>query len=92
MNICSELTETQRHKLLLDSQHEWPCEYGFKFIVPTTELQNLRALFTAGETMSERPSKGGKYTSLTLKTTVDSSDAVLEIYDRVRCIPGIMAF
>ncbi|QGY41339.1 DUF493 family protein [Pseudodesulfovibrio cashew] len=79
-----------RFKQALDGHHQWPCPYVFKFIVPNESLEALLALFP-GEEVTTRPSKSGKYISATLESHMCSSKAVMDVYEKVSVIPGIMA-
>ncbi|MFH1912816.1 MAG: DUF493 family protein [Pseudomonadota bacterium] len=74
----------------LDEHHQWPCPYAFKFIVPTANLPLLAALFES-ERLVTRQSSGGKYTSVTLESTMCSGKAVMEVYRKASEIPGLMA-
>jgi len=74
----------------LDEHHQWPCPYMFKFIVPTGNIDQFTALFP-DQNLSFRESKTGKYTSVTLETTMCSSQAVMEIYEKAAKVPGIMS-
>lgn len=75
---------------LLDDQYTWPSAYLFKFIVPHAELSNLEKLIE-GNKLTERPSKNGKYISVTFSAICNSSDEVLAMYTKVSSIPGIIS-
>ncbi len=74
----------------LDRHYAWPALYTFKFIVPKGKEQEVKALFQK-HTSTEKPSKNGNYTSVTLKMMMPSSDAVIEIYQTAAQIEGIIA-
>jgi hypothetical protein len=74
----------------LDQHYAWPALYIFKFIVPKGKEQEVKDLFN-GRTTSDRPSKQGNYTSLSIEMMMPSSDAVIEIYERASHIEGIVA-
>jgi putative lipoic acid-binding regulatory protein len=76
-------------KELLDSQHEWPGNYTFKFVVPGNKSGELRQVVAAEESHS-RQSKSGKYTSMTFEIACQSSDDVISIYQKVSKIEGIV--
>lgn len=85
-----ELENFDQFKSLLDSQYLWPCPYLFKFIVSRESLtlaQTLcgNALFTL------RESSTGKYVSISFSLELESSDAVLAVYQKARQIPGLIA-
>lgn len=70
--------------------HEWPHPYVFKFIVPRDKRGQLEELFE-GADFSTRESSGGKYVSLTCERQMPSSEAVIEVYERVDRIAGAFA-
>ncbi len=77
-------------KDLLDKSQVWPGEYTFKFIVPKDHLLEAHALFDGEKTM-DRQSSNGRYVGVSLTKTMQSADEVLEIYERARSIPGLIA-
>lgn len=77
-------------KQTLDEHHQWPCPYIYKFIIPSENLQQLCDLFPE-ESIKTRESKTGKYTSVTLTSTMCSSDEVMEYYERAAQVPGLMS-
>lgn len=80
----------EQFKQTLDEHHQWPCPYIYKFIVPTENLQQLCDLFP-DEKIEKRESRTGKYTSVTLTSTMCSSDHVMEYYERASQVPGLMS-
>jgi putative lipoic acid-binding regulatory protein len=87
--MSEQPSKWKRLKELLDDQSEWPTIFVFKLIVPRTSLDALKAL--VGSDLEIRPSRGGKYLGVTLKRLVDSSDAVIEVYESVSRIDGLIA-
>ena len=79
-----------RQKQLLESQHQFPTDYLFKFIVPVDKEAEARALFPNTEPKT-RPSKKGNYISLSFSYRVDSADLVLAIYEKASKIDGLIA-
>lgn len=73
----------------LNDVHDWPCTYTFKCIVPRGEVDIFRSAFS-DHTLSERPSKSGKYISFTLEFTASSSAEVVAVYQTAATIPGAM--
>ena len=85
------MSEELHQKLeLLDSTHEWPCPYLFKFIVPSDKLTELCELFTDYE-LSYCASRTGKFTSVTMESTVCSGHEVLAIYQRASLVEGVFS-
>lgn len=74
----------------LDSHYAWPSLYTFKFIVPTGKEEEVKNLFPK-HTSSEKLSKNGKYTSITINMMMPSSDTVIEVYQSASVIEGIIA-
>jgi hypothetical protein len=79
-----------RFQKLLDDQHAWPAEYTFKFIVPEDRLDELKAVF--GQIpVSVRPSRHGRYMSVTATMLIHSSDEIVAIYTEAGHIAGLIA-
>ena len=74
----------------LDKHYAWPSLYVFKFIVPKGKEDAVKNLFPLHDT-SERASKQGNYTSITIQMMMPSSEAVIEIYERASVIEGLIA-
>jgi hypothetical protein len=77
-------------KAKLETFETWPHRYTFKFIVPGEKRGELEAIFEGFE-YSLRPSRTGKYTSLTCVREMPTADAVIGIYQRVEEIEGSYA-
>ena len=80
----------EKLKELLDETYSWPAPYLFKFIVPTTSLAALEALISK-YLMTQKTSKTGKYTSVGITVKCESSQEVLDFYEKVSVIPGIIS-
>ncbi|BDQ36117.1 hypothetical protein SYK_04770 [Pseudodesulfovibrio nedwellii] len=80
----------EQFKQALDGHHQWPCPYVYKFIVPAGNLDQFKELFPKEE-LKLRQSKTGKYTSITMISTMYSSDHVMEIYEKAAQVPGLMS-
>ncbi len=80
-------------KSSLDDVYDWPSLYMFKFIVPTIsgKYESLMELFPKEVDTYTKMSKEGKYTSITIKEVLMSSDDVLNRYKAVKKIGGIIA-
>src|SRR6056297_288993 len=70
---------------LLDDQNEWPTEYVFKFIVPSSGLDDVKQALGAEE-VTTRESSRGRYVSVTARMHMESSEAVVDVYKSVRGI------
>jgi putative lipoic acid-binding regulatory protein len=80
--------ESLREKL--DHHYTWPSLYTFKFIVPKGKEIEVKNLFPLHES-TERQSKNGNYTSITLHMMMPDSNAVVDVYQQVANIEGIIA-
>ncbi|WP_319544045.1 DUF493 family protein [uncultured Pseudodesulfovibrio sp.] len=80
----------KQFKQALDGHHQWPCPYVYKFIVPTENFDQFKRLFP-DEELKTRQSKNGKYTSITMVSTMCSSDHVMGIYEKASQVPGLMS-
>ena len=74
----------------LDQHYAWPALYTFKFIVPKGKEEEVRKLFPS-HISSERQSKNGNYSSITLQMMANSSEAVIEVYVVASAVEGIIA-
>lgn len=72
------------------AQNRWPSEYTFKFIVPAAELTHLLALLD-DLPHSTRESKSGRYISVTCAAEMAGPDAVVEVYQRMSGVRGLIA-
>lgn len=81
---------TEDFKKKLDDIHDFPTIYMFKFIVTEEKKDEVKNLFPLSE-LDYKPSSKGKYTSVTAKVMMQSSDHVIEIYKEAKKIEGIIA-
>ncbi|MBS1487672.1 MAG: DUF493 domain-containing protein [Bacteroidetes bacterium] len=80
--------ESLREKL--DRFYSWPSLYTFKFIVPSAKVEEVKRLFPAHE-VTEKISEKGNYTSVTIQIMATNSDNIIEAYQSVAGIEGIIA-
>lgn len=82
--------QLQKFRELLDDTYQWPDYYEFKFIVKTDDrvlvLDKL-----SGFTFTETPSKQGKYVSVNARKLMKSTQEVLEVYEVMSTIKGIIS-
>ncbi|OEK02845.1 hypothetical protein BFP97_15525 [Roseivirga sp. 4D4] len=81
---------TEEFKRKLDDIHDFPTLYMFKFIVTEDKKSAVKALFPSSE-LNYKPSSKGKYTSVTAKVMIQSSDHVIDVYKEAQKIEGIIA-
>ena len=84
----------ERLKVELDNSNTWPAEYLFKFIVPTID-DNVSFVENAfncmGAVIKTTKSKTGKFTSISIDVTVKDSQEIIEKYQEVSIIKGIVS-
>ena len=81
-------------KLQLKDTTEFPEDYMYKFIVPSSENQvkEVQDLFNnKGAVIKTKKSKTGKYISLSIVLKIESADKVIEYYKKVENIKGIIS-
>ncbi len=74
---------------LLDEDNDWPGEYLFKFIVPSSQVDEVERLFNRLPVQVKESSRGN-YMSVTARVNVQSSDEVIAIYTAAAEIEGII--
>ena len=74
----------------LDQHYAWPSLYVFKFIVPAGQEDAVKKLFPK-HIPSEKHSKQGNYTSVTVQMMMPSSEAVVHVYEQASAIEGLIA-
>jgi putative lipoic acid-binding regulatory protein len=84
----------QRLKNELETSTEWPSEYLFKFIVPTSQEKIIKvedAFNQMGAVIETKQSKTGKYTSVSVNVKMESAQAVIDKYVQLSTIEGIIS-
>ncbi len=78
----------------LEVATDFPSEYLFKFIVPTTknQLSEVKQVFDmSGAVIRTKKSKTNKYVSISISIKMSSSEAIIEKYKEVTEIEGIIS-
>ena len=78
----------------LSNTSQWPSEYLYKFIVPTSpkkveEIEN--AFDNIGAVIHTKKSKTEKYTSISINVMMESPESVIEKYIELSTIEGIIS-
>jgi uncharacterized protein len=84
----------ERLKVELDNSNSWPAQYLFKFIVPTTEENILKvenAFNCMGAVIKTTKSTTGKFTSISVDLTVKDSQEIIDKYQELSTIKGIVS-
>ena len=82
--------DTKQFKKKLEANHDFPCSYMFKFIVPIRKKEALLNLLPKVDTKIKR-STSNKFISITLNMEIESSDKVIDIYNQVYQVEGLIA-
>lgn len=79
-------------KTKLEDVHSYPTVYMFKFIVPSLgdKVEKVIALFDKDANITSRQSSKGKFTSVTVKVVMLSSDEIIQKYKEVAKIEGVI--
>jgi len=84
----------ERLKVELDNSNSWPAEYLFKFIVPTSD-ENIKKVKEAfnwmGALIKTTKSRTGKFTSISIDLEVKDSQEIIDKYQEVSTIKGIVS-
>lgn len=73
-------------KKQLEETTEWPSEYLYKFIVPSSnkKIAEIEAIFDCmGAVIETKQSKKGKYTSISINVQMEDPDTVISKYKEV---------
>ncbi|SFB22276.1 hypothetical protein SAMN05660845_2118 [Flavobacterium swingsii] len=84
----------ERLKVELDNSNTWPAEYLFKFIVPTVDDNVARvenAFNCLGAVIKTTKSKTGKFTSISVDVTMKDAQEIIDKYQEVGTIKGIVS-
>jgi len=81
-------------KLSLEETTSFPTDYMYKFIIPTNKekFASIEDVFNnLGAVIKSKPSKTGKYTSLTILINMKTPDEIIAKYKEVSKIEGIIS-
>lgn len=84
----------ERLKKQLEEDTTWPSPYLFKFIVPAVneKIAEIRSIFDKlNAEIITRDSSKGKYTSVSIRATLDSPEQVVEKYIEVSNVEGVIS-
>lgn len=73
---------------------EFPTKYMYKFIIPSGDekFKKIEQIFdNLGAVISSKPSKTGKYTSLTVLVKMSSPDEIIAKYKEVSSVEGVIS-
>lgn len=84
----------ERLKGELEKSNSWPALYLYKFIVPTDKdkIEQIQKAFDClGAVIKTTQSKTGKFTSVSVDVQMESPQAVIEKYQQLSTIEGIVS-
>ena len=84
----------ERLKVELDNSNTWPAEYLYKFIVPTVDdnVERVENAFNCmGAIIKTTKSKTGKFTSISVDVTMKNAQEIVDKYQEVGTIKGIVS-
>jgi len=81
-------------KIRLDETTEFPSEYMFKFIIPSSKdkLIQIENIFNyRGAVISTKLSKTGKYNSITVLVSMKNAKEIIDKYKEVSSVEGVIS-
>ncbi|MDG2381046.1 MAG: DUF493 domain-containing protein [Pirellulaceae bacterium] len=94
------MTEDRREEslTLLNNTHEFPCPFLLKIIGISENSFEARVVATVREALgmavdpefNMRATPNGEHVSVTLEPVIDSAETVLDVYDRLRNVEGVV--
>jgi putative lipoic acid-binding regulatory protein len=78
----------------LEDTTQFPSDYLFKFIVPTSDnqVEEVENLFNnKGAVINTKKSKTGKYVSVSIVLHIENAATVIEYYQKAAKIKGIIS-
>ena len=84
------MKRSESFKKSLDEEYNFPASYNFKFIVASVSKNKIIDLLPEAK-CSEKKSKNGKYTSVTLTSVMKNSSEILYIYEKASKIDGVIS-
>lgn len=82
--------DSEEFKQILNGSYVWPDIFPFKFIVLPEYVDDLKAILNT-ENVVLKPSKTGKYISVSADIMIHNSQEVLDIYEKIKAIKDIIA-
>jgi len=83
------MTSIERFREVLDESYVWPSIYPFKFIIKLEQKEEIINILT-GYNLSFRESKTGKYLSVNFEINAQSSEEIINIYDKISIMDNVI--
>lgn len=84
----------EKLKYRLEETTSFPTNYMFKFIIPTdkNKFKEIENIFNnLGAVIKSKPSKKGKFTSLTILIDMNTPDEIIKKYKEVAKVEGVIS-
>ncbi len=81
-------------KASLEEATTFPTEYMYKFIIPSDKekMAQIEDIFNhTGAVINTKPSKTGKYNSITVRVQMKNADDVIVKYKEVSSVEGVIS-
>ena len=82
--------DLKKFRELLDEQMAFPDYYQFKFVVKAEKKEEVIQLL-AGHQITEKLSKNGTYISVSSKKIFNNAEEIIEVYQRLSTVDGILS-
>ncbi len=80
----------EKFRSLLNDQYDWPAPFTFKFIAPKERVDEVRSCLI-GVKLTIRASSKGTYHSITAVVEAESAEEVIETYELIGAIEGVVS-
>ena len=94
LGMSKESDFYEKLKKSLIETTEFPTKYMYKFIIPSGDekFKQIENIFdNMGAVINSKPSKTGKYTSLTILVKMKSPDDIINKYQEVSKVEGVIS-
>ena len=94
LGMSKESDFYEKLKKSLIETTEFPTKYMYKFIIPSGDdkFKQIENIFdNMGAVINSKPSKTGKYTSLTILVKMKSPDEIISKYQEVSKVEGVIS-
>ncbi len=84
----------EKLKISLEETTVFPTKYMYKFIIPSDKekLSIIEKIFDySGAVINTKPSKTGKYNSITVLVNMKSADEIIAKYMEVSVVEGVIS-
>ena len=84
----------EKLKISLEETTVFPTKYMYKFIIPSDKekLSVIEKIFDySGAVINTKPSKTGKYNSITVLVNMKSADDIIAKYKEVSVVEGVIS-